>query len=119
MGGAKAAAPAVQTKSHRVSDTRRTGEQKGADDRVSAHASSAPPQLPKKVPQDKSAILQKIKNGEKVDADAIFDESQFEDIDDEEANAEVEAFKSSLFGGGGLFGSSSLSCACFSFNSKS
>ena len=45
---------------------------------------------------------QKIKNGEKVDADAIFDESQFEDFDDEEADAELEAFRSSLFGGGSL-----------------
>ena len=47
---------------------------------------------------------QKIKNGEKVDADAIFDESQFEDFDDEEADAEVEAFRSSLFGASSLLG---------------
>ena len=47
---------------------------------------------------------QKIKNGEKVDADAIFDESQFEDFDDEEADAEVEAFRSSLFGTSSLLG---------------
>ena len=55
-----------------------------------------------------SSPQQKIKNGEKVDADAIFDESQFEDFDDEEADAEVEAFRSSLFGGGGGGGSSLL-----------
>ena len=38
-------------------------------------------------------------NGEKVDADSIFDESQFEDFADEEADAELAAFRSSLFGG--------------------
>ena len=39
-------------------------------------------------------------NGEKVDADSIFDESQFEDFDDdEEAEAELAAFRRSLFGG--------------------
>lgn len=47
----------------------------------------------------KSAILQKLKNGEHVlvDMDVIFDEALFDDCEDEDVNEEVDRFRTKLF----------------------